>query len=182
MWLSVNQAAREYDVSSKVIYYWISKKIINAKCVARNTTIEIDEAFLARVNATRKKRFLAPARRQQQLARQQRQQEMQLVASLRVADPKVIDFAALKNKEAEILRFVIDYKVEHCGQSPSLREICKGAGVSSTSVVLFNLSNLADIGYIRMTGDGNTRGIFLLGESYLPPQTIDSRQESDGEI
>ncbi len=62
----------------------------------------------------------------------------------------------LSEKQREILKFIYEY-IEENGYAPSLREIALSVGISSTSVVSYNLRRLEELGYIsrdRMVSRG----------------------------
>ncbi len=54
----------------------------------------------------------------------------------------------LKGRIKEVYDFIVA-TIEDCGVPPSVREICKGVGLSSPSSVHTYLSRLTDYGYIR---------------------------------
>jgi repressor LexA len=53
----------------------------------------------------------------------------------------------ISKKQRKILRFVGQH-IEENGYPPSMREICAATGISSTSVVSYNLDRLEEAGYI----------------------------------
>ncbi len=59
---------------------------------------------------------------------------------------------ALSERQQRILAFVRSY-IEENSYPPSFREIGRAAGISSTSVVKYNLERLQDLGHIDRTGD-----------------------------
>jgi predicted MarR family transcription regulator len=63
-----------------------------------------------------------------------------------------------------ILKYVIDYKVANNGRSPSHREISMATGISSISVVNYNLHKLDNQGRINY-GKG-TRNISVAGAEW----------------
>ncbi|MBU0778412.1 hypothetical protein KKF82_09160 [Patescibacteria group bacterium] len=66
-----------------------------------------------------------------------------------------------------IFRYVVDYKAEHGGCSPSFEEIMDGVeGVSSTSAVSYNLDKLEGAGRIRMA-EGQNRSIQVVGGRWI---------------
>ena len=65
----------------------------------------------------------------------------------------------------EIYEFIVKYKTENDGLSPSMREIM-GQGVSSTSVVDWHLKKLEQDGKISCNG---VRGIKVIGGEWRPP-------------
>ena len=54
----------------------------------------------------------------------------------------------LTKRQRQILQF-IEESINKSGYPPSVREICKGVGLSSTSTVHAHLSKLNELGYIR---------------------------------
>ena len=72
----------------------------------------------------------------------------------------------------DVLIFVARHKMRNGGQSPTLREICIGACISSTGVVSVILDILESDGKIARREDGSSRDISLPGESYIPPADI----------
>jgi SOS-response transcriptional repressor LexA len=66
-------------------------------------------------------------------------------------------------RSENILRYVIDFKREHDGISPTIREIQEGTGISSSSLVKFYLDGLQERGVIQYIGDHMSRGIMVAG-------------------
>lgn len=54
----------------------------------------------------------------------------------------------IEKKEAEIYNFIINYVEEHL-YSPTVREICNGVGLKSTSSVSYRLKRLQKRGLIE---------------------------------
>lgn len=71
-----------------------------------------------------------------------------------------VDTRRLSTRQSNILQFVQTYVSDHA-YPPSVREIGDGVGISSTSVVDYNLRVLAKRGYIRRDPE-ISRGIELL--------------------
>ena len=69
--------------------------------------------------------------------------------------------AALSERQREILDFVKRYIAEH-GYPPAMRNIRDGCGISSTSVVLYNLDRLQHKGFIHRDLE-NARAIRVAG-------------------
>lgn len=69
----------------------------------------------------------------------------------------------LSERQQRIVQYVRQYTEEH-GYPPSIREIGQAVGISSTSVVDYNLSQLVQKGIIRRDREVS-RGIGLVGES-----------------
>lgn len=76
----------------------------------------------------------------------------------RVDDAPMIQLSAYQWR---ILTFVQSYFAQHC-MSPSIREIAEGSGISSTSVVNYNLNDLVGLGLLTRQG-GICRTIVLQG-------------------
>ena len=69
----------------------------------------------------------------------------------------------LSERQQRILEFLNEY-VEENGYPPSIREIGAAAGISSTSVVSYNLRRLEEQGYISRDPDVS-RGLKLTSVS-----------------
>lgn len=82
-------------------------------------------------------------------------------SALRMIKPKANN--ARTHALDAILAFIIAYKQKHDGTSPSLREIGAGCGISSTSVVSYNLALLDERGDIVLKGKGARRQIEVVG-------------------
>ena len=67
---------------------------------------------------------------------------------------------SLSPKQKDILNFISDF-LQDKGYPPSIRDIAEGCGISSTSVVAYNLNRLEEAGYIRRHSD-ISRGIEFL--------------------
>jgi SOS-response transcriptional repressor LexA len=65
----------------------------------------------------------------------------------------------LRERQFDILRFVYKYTQEH-GHSPTIREVGNAVGISSTSVVNYNINQLQKWGFLNRTG-GTSRTILL---------------------
>ena len=70
---------------------------------------------------------------------------------------------SLKTKQQRIIEFIHQFLVSR-GYPPSIRDIQAGCGISSTSVVAYNLDILEKEGHIRRHPDVS-RGIELIGRS-----------------
>src|SRR5256885_8607687 len=66
----------------------------------------------------------------------------------------------LSARQERIVEFIRDFRAQH-GYPPTVREIGRAAGISSTSVVDYNLNVLEKGGYIRRDRE-ISRGIELL--------------------
>lgn len=86
----------------------------------------------------------------------------------------------LRRNPEEVLRFVVDYKRGHDGNSPSVREIQEGLGWDSTSTVAAALRRLEQAGKVRLTGYPGTRGIEVVGGRWdLTPPNSSAPHPSD---
>ena len=61
-----------------------------------------------------------------------------------------------------IFAYVVHYKSEHDGNSPSMREIANECGLTSQTVALYHLMGLAVRGMVRME-EGSARSIQVIG-------------------
>ncbi len=77
----------------------------------------------------------------------------------------------LSPRQAKILEFLRRY-IEERDYPPSIREIQEACGISSTSVVDYNLRKLEEKGYIRR-GRDISRGIELLGPGGRRPRVVE---------
>ncbi len=68
----------------------------------------------------------------------------------------------LSGRPKQILEFIEQFLAEN-GYPPSVRQIQKGAKISSTSVVKYNLEKLAELGYIEHDKK-TSRGLRLTGQ------------------
>jgi len=66
---------------------------------------------------------------------------------------------SLSSKQERIINFVTEFLHDR-GYPPTIRDIAAGCGISSTSVVTYNLNKLEQAGYIRRHSD-ISRGIAL---------------------
>lgn len=82
---------------------------------------------------------------------------------------------------AKVLQFIIAYKTSHDGQSPSMREIGDGCGISSTSMVKYYLDALVLQGKIirKLQDDdtGKARNIHVPGGNWQFHETSVARKE-----
>lgn len=62
-----------------------------------------------------------------------------------------------------VYKFIVQFKKEHDGNSPAIREIGAACGISSTSAVVYILRNLVRDGRITLWG---TRGIMVVGAEW----------------
>lgn len=67
---------------------------------------------------------------------------------------------SLSSKQEQIINFVREF-LDDRGYPPTIRDIAAGCGISSTSVVAYNLDKLEQAGYIRRHSD-ISRGIKFL--------------------
>jgi repressor LexA len=70
---------------------------------------------------------------------------------------------------ARVYRFIIRYKRESGGVSPSVREIAQGVGLASTSTVSLHLAQLEASGRI-VTDSDKARHISIPGEVWYLPE------------
>lgn len=71
-----------------------------------------------------------------------------------------------------VLREIVVYMVAEGGRPPTIREIGRRVGISSTAVVNYHLRQLKEAGWIT-TGARNTgRTIHLPGSTWTPPAEL----------
>lgn len=70
----------------------------------------------------------------------------------------------LDERTQEVFDFIVTFKAEHDGLSPSIREIREHCHIASTSTVAYHLDKLEEVGMIEFYGDvGTTRNIMVTG-------------------
>lgn len=69
----------------------------------------------------------------------------------------------IKHDRRKILKFIIDYKRSHDGNSPTVREIMDGNGVRSSSAMHYILQEMEDEGVIRFGSAFESRSIQVIG-------------------
>lgn len=76
----------------------------------------------------------------------------------------------LKDEHRQLLKAIIEYKVKHSGDSPSLRTLMRLSDYRSTSSIYNALRNLRWAGLVEIheTGGGHP-SIHVVGERYTPP-------------
>ena len=62
----------------------------------------------------------------------------------------------------KILQWIVTYKTNHDGNSPSVVELMDGCAISSRSVALYQLRRLHQAGHIRLTKE-RRRSICVVG-------------------
>ena len=82
----------------------------------------------------------------------------------------------LSERQVRILEFIETYLGEH-DYPPTIREIGKAVGISSTSVVKYNLERLQDKGKIKRSGEV-PRGLRLMDNPRFAPWPASSRVTS----
>ena len=85
------------------------------------------------------------------------------------------DMTELKERERNILIFMKNYRVEN-GYPPTVREICEGLNIKSTSTVHKDLSTLAKLGYIAK---GKTKSRALNVDSEELESATDPSTQTD---
>ena len=82
----------------------------------------------------------------------------------------------LTSKQQQVYDFIQEMTKKD-GYPPSIREICKGVGVKSTSTIHGHLSKLEEKGFIKRDGSKN-RAIVMLQESQAAPPLADFQYAS----
>lgn len=83
----------------------------------------------------------------------------------------------MSSKTDRILAFICQFKQEHAGIPPTIRDIRDGCAISSTSNVIYHLDRLERDGYIRRLPDIDARNIILAGEQWLAPDELAPAEE-----
>ena len=74
-------------------------------------------------------------------------------------------------RETQIYQYIVDYMQEHM-YAPTIREICKAVGLSSTASDAYYMEHLAGKGLIEI-GQDEHRIIRLVGYSIVPNSMIE---------
>ena len=80
----------------------------------------------------------------------------------------------------KIYRYIIDFKQQHDGISPTTYEIAEALKVSR-STVRYHLIKLIELGMISLYGDG-VRNIMIVGGYALPSRDPERYREIEDEI
>ena len=78
--------------------------------------------------------------------------------------------ADLSDRQGKMLEFISDFLDEN-GYPPTVRDIQTGCGISSTSVVDYNLNSLREKGFLRRHADVS-RGLELLSRKQPEAETV----------
>lgn len=84
-------------------------------------------------------------------------------------------FDDLTLRQQSVFGFIVAYKRDHDGNSPSVREIMAACDYHSTGTMHYTLRRLAQIGVIELSGvRGTTRQIAVVGGAWTwtQPETI----------
>lgn len=77
----------------------------------------------------------------------------------------------LTPRKQQVYKFILAYKSQHDGNSPSLHEIGKGCGLRSMGYISEALHGLESLGLIRLNYvDGKARAIEVIGGKWTPPK------------
>lgn len=71
-----------------------------------------------------------------------------------------------------VYRYIIRYKRQHAGESPTRREIGEGVGLMAVSTVHYHLVTLQREGMIRLTGS-KSRMIEIPGARWVAPDVCE---------
>lgn len=93
------------------------------------------------------------------------------------------EIAGISPTEFAVYQFIIAYKGECDGNSPTLREIAAGIGLASASDLPARLRRLEQVGLVWLTGNGPSQRICVTGGKWLPPEqngeTTPNNQEGE---
>ena len=73
-----------------------------------------------------------------------------------------------KHSLEETYAWIIQFKIDHDGNSPTLREVMQGCGMSSPAIAADWLERLEEANLIRLN-PGRARGIEIIGGAWLAP-------------
>lgn len=74
----------------------------------------------------------------------------------------------LEGRREDVFRAIVQLTEKRCGLSPTIREIGKATGISSTSVVNYHVRKLEDEGRLERV-PGASRGIIVVGAVWSLP-------------
>lgn len=84
----------------------------------------------------------------------------------------------LTDRLRSVLGFICEFKSQHDGIAPTIREIQSGMRLSSTSAVVYHLDRLEHLGYIVRGGpESGNRFIQVVGGRWLPPALLEPARE-----
>lgn len=70
----------------------------------------------------------------------------------------------IERKLDMVHRYIINYKIEHDGISPTIRQVMEGLDISSTSVTSYYIKRLIDEGRLyHVRDESNTSGLGVTG-------------------
>lgn len=69
-------------------------------------------------------------------------------------------------------RFILEFKIAHDGNSPSMRDIVDAELATSTSVARDMLRRLEKAGRIQLGGANTARMIVVPGGEWVPPEGV----------
>lgn len=100
------------------------------------------------------------------VSRQRVEQIIKAMGFVKETKPRRVPTA----KQAELYRFIVDYKSAHDGSSPNLSQIVDGTSYQAKSGVFFALRALEDQGKIKLVKTGErVTAIEIVGAQWLPP-------------
>ncbi len=77
-----------------------------------------------------------------------------------------------------LLDFIVKFKTENGGNSPTVREITDGLGISTTSITQYHLVRMAKNGLIYYTGPFKNRKISVPGYVYIKWEDVCSSMQT----
>lgn len=87
---------------------------------------------------------------------------------------------AHKHDHSAVFKFIVDYKKNNDGASPSMREISKTFDISSLSHVRYILGRLEVHGKIKLTRAGEARRISVVGGQWKYNAETEADPDTDG--
>ena len=79
--------------------------------------------------------------------------------------------------EQAVYEFLVAFKIEHDGNTPTRREIMEACGITSTSVVNYYLDRLERKGLIEQPRNGASRMIVVTGGCWQAPCWLAAEQK-----
>jgi SOS-response transcriptional repressor LexA len=68
--------------------------------------------------------------------------------------------------DVDVFDYLVNYKKDNGGNTPSIREIVKNTKAQSTSVIAYSLEKLEDYGSIKQNESGK-KGVSVIGEQWV---------------
>lgn len=85
----------------------------------------------------------------------------------------------LTPRRLQVYDFIVKFKIDHDGVAPSVAEIGKSCGISSTAAVRYVLDHLVLLGMIECNYGAGSRMIGIVGARWIPPSEKSPVKQAD---